>query len=157
MGVSPFNDKILIAIHQIPVETNCVIILHIRLEVFFMDPTSTLMSGRSTCPKLHWLALTILQLLALLAAALLISDLANAQVPRPTGGAQIDHSLTGFPLTGAHTVARCETCHQRGVFLGTPKDCNSCHQAGSRFSSSTKDSNHLPTTQQCDSCHQSKA
>jgi hypothetical protein len=38
-----------------------------------------------------------------------------------------DHSLSSFPLTGAHTTLRCEQCHLNNVFKGTPQDCSACH------------------------------
>jgi hypothetical protein len=34
-----------------------------------------------------------------------------------------DHLKTGFALTGFHTNVRCESCHIKGVFKGTPRDC----------------------------------
>ena len=44
-------------------------------------------------------------------------------------GAAYDHSVTSFPLTGAHRAATCATCHADGVYNGKPTDCLSCHQA----------------------------
>ncbi len=38
-----------------------------------------------------------------------------------------DHAASAFPLTGKHQNADCETCHQDGIFKGTPQDCASCH------------------------------
>jgi len=40
------------------------------------------------------------------------------------------HIEKGFPLTGVHAVADCESCHRnsdRQEFAGTPTDCESCH------------------------------
>ncbi len=40
------------------------------------------------------------------------------------------HAERGFPLTGAHAVADCESCHigsDRLEYAGTPTDCESCH------------------------------
>ncbi len=47
----------------------------------------------------------------------------------PTGSKddRFDHNLTAFPLTGAHTVVDCKSCHTSGL-KGTPTDCKSCHQ-----------------------------
>lgn len=42
--------------------------------------------------------------------------------------ARFDHSRSGFPLTGSHQSASCESCHAGGRFKGTPKDCASCHK-----------------------------
>lgn len=38
-----------------------------------------------------------------------------------------DHSLTAFPLTGAHTTAPCASCHAGHLYAGTPSDCAACH------------------------------
>ena len=48
------------------------------------------------------------------------------------GGASIDHSATGFALTGAHTAAACSQCHTNGTYAGTPKNCYTCHQTDDR-------------------------
>jgi hypothetical protein len=39
-----------------------------------------------------------------------------------------NHSLTNFPLTGAHLSAECASCHSTG-YAGTSMECKSCHQA----------------------------
>ncbi|MBI3567520.1 MAG: hypothetical protein HY084_04860 [Gemmatimonadetes bacterium] len=44
-------------------------------------------------------------------------------------GAPYDHSVTRFPLTGAHKTATCNDCHSAGVYRGRPSACASCHQA----------------------------
>lgn len=36
---------------------------------------------------------------------------------------------TGYPLTGAHTMADCASCHAGNVFAGTPSACVDCHLA----------------------------
>jgi len=41
--------------------------------------------------------------------------------------AKFDHQRSGFPLTGAHIAAACESCHSGGRYRGTPRDCASCH------------------------------
>ncbi len=64
-----------------------------------------------------------------------------------------EHLATGFPLRGAHEVARCETCHARGIFKGTPKDCNSCHGPGARLSTYKMAPTHAPVVQPCSVCH----
>ena len=46
----------------------------------------------------------------------------NAWLP-----ATFDHSLTKFPLTGAHTGLECSQCHINNVFTILPTDCYSCH------------------------------
>ena len=68
-------------------------------------------------------------------------------------GSKFDHLTTGFPLTGAHAHAECQTCHVRGTFKGTPKQCSVCHTQGSRMASTTKPAKHVQTTGACDQCH----
>jgi Cytochrome c7 and related cytochrome c len=70
-----------------------------------------------------------------------------------------DHLKTGFALTGTHIAQRCESCHQLGVFKGTPRDCASCHTAGTRLSRNNvvKPDKHIPTQQACDACHNTMA
>ena len=68
-------------------------------------------------------------------------------------GTDFDHLRTGFPLTGAHTQVECQTCHARGVFKGTPRQCDLCHIQGNRMGASAKPNNHVQTTQFCDQCH----
>ncbi len=41
--------------------------------------------------------------------------------------ATLDHSRTGFALTGAHTSLQCAQCHINGVYAGTSPACASCH------------------------------
>jgi hypothetical protein len=79
-----------------------------------------------------------------------MAGLALAQTPN-----KFDHLKTGFPLTGTHTTVRCESCHNNGVFKGTPKDCRSCHSPGNRPSQNTvvMPGNHIPTTLACETCH----
>ncbi|MDO9236815.1 MAG: cytochrome c3 family protein [Aquabacterium sp.] len=71
---------------------------------------------------------------------------------------RFDHVKTGFPLSGAHGTLRCESCHANAVFKGTPRDCQTCHTTGSRFSRANVvlPVNHIPTnlnTQTCETCH----
>lgn len=66
--------------------------------------------------------------------------------------ARFDHSNTGFPLTGAHKAALCESCHKNNVFTGLSPACVSCHQ--SDYDGTTEPSHAslgFPTT--CASCH----
>ncbi|MBV8205261.1 MAG: hypothetical protein JO041_00585 [Acidobacteria bacterium] len=67
-------------------------------------------------------------------------------------GAKFDHSLTGFPLTGAHATLACTDCHIGGKFQGTPAQCIACHTAD--FSGATNP-NHvaLGFPQTCQQCH----
>jgi hypothetical protein len=100
--------------------------------------------GVFSSPK--WIALVfILPLLA-------VFHFASAQPPEP-GSVRFDHIRTGFNLTGAHILVRCETCHISGVFKGTPRDCATCHMAGNRMGAMAKPGQHVPTATPCDSCH----
>lgn len=74
------------------------------------------------------------------------------------GQKDFDHLRTGFSLTGNHVQTRCESCHQNGIFKGTPRDCASCHQPGMRFSRGNlvMPLQHLPTQLACESCHNTK-
>jgi nitrate/TMAO reductase-like tetraheme cytochrome c subunit len=37
------------------------------------------------------------------------------------------HSLTKFPLRGAHRVIECTDCHNNGIYKGLSSSCVSCH------------------------------
>ena len=69
--------------------------------------------------------------------------------------AAFNHSLTSFPLTGAHTSTLCAKCHISG-YSGTPNDCNSCH--GTSFTSALNP-NHVAAgiPRLCESCHNTTA
>ena len=95
-----------------------------------------------------------LALLVLPAGALAIAA-AIVLAPAPYSRAQdrdFDHFLTSFPLTGAHERVACESCHNRGQFEGTPKECSTCHGTGG-VASSHKPQNHVPTSAPCADCH----
>ena len=65
--------------------------------------------------------------------------------------AAFDHSLTGFPLTGAHSTVQCASCHTNG-FTNTSADCYSCHQ---NDYNNAKDPNHVTGnfSKVCSDCH----
>ncbi len=69
--------------------------------------------------------------------------------------ATFDHSLTVFPLTGAHLQATCISCHAT-QYKGTPTACYACHQAV--FDQST-DPNHVLAQfdHDCTKCHTTSA
>lgn len=77
---------------------------------------------------------------------------ALAQTADP-GPVKFDHIQTGFNLTGAHVLVRCESCHIQGLFKGTPRDCATCHMAGNRMGATAKPDRHVPTVAPCESCH----
>lgn len=56
------------------------------------------------------------------------SDCAACHTPVDWEGATFDHSLSAFPLTGAHINVECTDCHQGGIYAGTPQECLSCHE-----------------------------
>ena len=91
-------------------------------------------------------------LLALGSMMLFMPDTASAQ-GRIRTDIEIDHSSTGFPLSGGHTQVVCERCHLQGIFRGTPTQCMQCHSPGGRVVSTFKPANHLPTSVNCNSCH----
>jgi hypothetical protein len=67
-------------------------------------------------------------------------------------GANFDHSMTKFPLTGLHTTVQCAQCHVNNNYTSLPTDCASCHL---NDYNGTTNPNHkssgLPTT--CEVCH----
>ena len=92
--------------------------------------------------------------LAVLAGLMLTLLMFAAPAPAAErSSTNFNHLTTGFPLTGAHAQANCQTCHARGVFKGTPRQCEFCHAQGSRMASTAKPTNHVQTTQPCDQCH----
>ncbi|MCW9013615.1 MAG: hypothetical protein OQL06_07510 [Gammaproteobacteria bacterium] len=66
---------------------------------------------------------------------------------------EFDHSLTGFMLTGQHSVLSCDSCHIRGIFRGIPKTCEGCHEQVSQIAASIKPITHVQTSASCDDCH----
>ena len=60
-------------------------------------------------------------------------------------GATFDHNLSVFKLTGAHVSVTCTSCHQNGLYKGTPQDCYSCHRS--------KDKHNGQFGTNCASCH----
>jgi hypothetical protein len=69
-------------------------------------------------------------------------------------GGSFDHSLTSFPLMGAHRAAPCASCHQANVYKGLSVECVSCHRSDYE---QTSNPNHttanFPTV--CQACHTS--
>jgi hypothetical protein len=71
-------------------------------------------------------------------------------------GAKFDHSITGFPLTGAHATLSCETCHVGGNYTNLSSTCVTCHL---KDYNSTTNPNHQAAgfPQQCEVCHTTTA
>lgn len=96
------------------------------------------------------------RLLTGLVSLWLLAGMAAASAEERRTGSNFDHFATGFPLTGAHAQAECQTCHLQGVFKGTPRQCEVCHTQGSRIASTFKPSNHPRTAMPCSQCHTSQ-
>jgi len=64
-----------------------------------------------------------------------------------------DHFDTNFMLNGAHARIKCATCHNRGLFKGTPRQCTGCHSASSSIAVSKMSNNHIKSNESCDNCH----
>lgn len=101
--------------------------------------------------------LVVVALFALVAAGFILGAVTVSQgasaADQARGRLDFDHLTTGFPLTGAHLTARCESCHMNGILRGTPRQCAACHASGSRFAATAKPPRHIPTAAPCDSCH----
>ncbi|MFQ5451362.1 MAG: hypothetical protein ACE5E9_12100, partial [Nitrospinaceae bacterium] len=66
---------------------------------------------------------------------------------------EFDHFATGFPLTGGHKRASCESCHVRGKFKGVSRKCSTCHDQGGTVGATHVPYSHIKTTQTCELCH----
>ncbi len=73
------------------------------------------------------------------------TDCSSCHVTSGWKNVTFDHSKTAFPLTGSHMKAACLSCHQNGVYKGTPTNCYACH-AG-------KDKHNGQFGTNCGSCH----
>jgi predicted CXXCH cytochrome family protein len=89
--------------------------------------------------------------LGVAAAAVLLAAPARAQ---SAAGTSFNHFLTGFPLTGAHGGVDCASCHAKGRFKGTPRQCFSCHNG---VGASGRSQSHPQTTNLCEGCHNTAA
>jgi hypothetical protein len=71
-------------------------------------------------------------------------------------GAQFDHSITGFPLTGAHATVACTSCHTGGTLTASNTACVNCHL---KDFNATTNPNHVSGgfSQQCSICHSTTA
>ena len=71
---------------------------------------------------------------------------------------QYELAHPNFPLNGSHLQAGkctlCSSCHVKGVFVGTPKQCLVCHAANNISGATPLPSSHFPTgTADCGTCH----
>lgn len=70
--------------------------------------------------------------------------------------ANVDHSKTRFPLTGAHRTVDCARCHTNGRFAGTSTACASCHRTNYDTAANPNHASAgFPTT--CEDCHTTSA
>jgi hypothetical protein len=88
----------------------------------------------------------------LIAMTLAIATL-QAVAAEQLGGRDFNHMTTGFPLSGVHATAACETCHVGGVLKGTPRNCDGCHALGQRVVATPKSTSHIVTDAPCENCH----
>lgn len=104
-----------------------------------------------------WLLATVAWVPALDASAQPTPPAQPARQGAPQS-ADFDHVRTGFALVDRHAQARCESCHQNGIFQGTPRDCASCHRQGMRLArgNAVMPVKHVPTQQACDACHNTR-
>lgn len=69
--------------------------------------------------------------------------------------ALFDHQAI-WPLRGQHLVASCVSCHDNGVYEGTPRDCVGCHLVD--YDTSDNPSHQaLSLSKTCQSCHDETA
>lgn len=99
----------------------------------------------SNCNKAQRFGPILVQALLCLCLLFLISGNAAAE------DEYFDHFLTGFPLSGSHIRVNCDSCHIKGIFKGTPKNCFSCHDGGR--SGEGKSTRHVASSETCDDCH----
>lgn len=66
----------------------------------------------------------------------------------------LNHSTTGFALTGAHAAVNCQSCHVNGNYTLMSGDCFQCHQ--SNFQNVTNPS-HAGFSHLCVTCHTTTA
>lgn len=64
--------------------------------------------------------------------------------------ASFDHSLSAFPLDGAHVEVDCQDCHRDQVYQGTPSECSACHEDPVYHAG-------MFPNQPCQDCHTTKA
>jgi hypothetical protein len=90
----------------------------------------------------------VLRVAAVVGIAAAIASTVQAQ-----GIDGFDHAGTRFPLTGAHTREPCESCHVGALFRGTPTRCDFCHDGTGTRAETSKDRDHIRSSNDCESCH----
>ena len=61
------------------------------------------------------------------------------------------HSLTSFPLRGAHRGAECNACHGNAIYQGLGQNCVNCHLSEAQSVTSTP--HIMPQFENCEQCH----
>ena len=74
----------------------------------------------------------------------------SCHTPTTWEEASFDHSLSAFPLDGAHVDVDCQECHADQVFEGTPHACAACHADPAYHAG-------LFADQACQDCHTTSA
>jgi hypothetical protein len=77
------------------------------------------------------------------------------KTPRSEDYKDFDHNATRFPLVDAHERIACESCHERGIFTGLRTQCSFCHRLGG-IAQSSKEIDHIPSSDNCEGCHNQK-
>jgi hypothetical protein len=65
---------------------------------------------------------------------------------------KFNHSLTTFPLRGAHRTIQCQECHSRGVYQGLSTACVSCHLKDAKAATS-RIHEPIASYSDCTQCH----
>ncbi len=63
------------------------------------------------------------------------------------------HSMSNFPLRGAHRVLTCASCHADGIYQGKPSECIDCHTSDLAEAQARIPSHTGPNFIQCEQCH----
>jgi len=71
--------------------------------------------------------------------------------PAGDGETAFNHDATRFPLTGAHVMTDCISCHQNG-YQGTPMECDACHNSDYDASINPVHAD-LNLSRDCATCH----
>lgn len=79
----------------------------------------------------------------------------DAALTRIEGLEDFDHSVTGFPLDGAHVDADCEACHtEEGEWTGLEPTCHTCHRDEEPHGA---DEGRTELLLACETCHDTDA
>ncbi len=68
---------------------------------------------------------------------------------------KFNHSLSSFPLRGAHRTIQCQECHSKGIYQGLAAECVSCHLLDAQKATSFNHNN-LTNLNSCTECHRNQ-